>query len=288
MPRRGRGVDFEHRFRTSRWAEDLLLRSFDESEYVAVRIGLSEISADGIIPDLVLAHKVPDLLVFDRRTLGEGDRKRLDTADLTKLSAVQLDPASAFGRLFRKARFAVEVEFSPYKAAEMSDRGWQPRTKELIERRQRIAAEPKIPVAPNIWIKDQDLQPLLAWQTLFKVPVLVFHVFDQEAFCVKLDQVEAFRASLTGDPRADSILQQSSGFFTKIQNYDRQDLQAAGERKRVYVVTPAASVKIGDIKNVRIESQLGMSTSMKYVAHVLFAGGELEFTQEFLDTIASL
>ena len=41
---KGRGIDFEHRFKTSRWAEDLLIRSLvKKNDILTVRFGLSEV-----------------------------------------------------------------------------------------------------------------------------------------------------------------------------------------------------------------------------------------------------
>lgn len=74
----------------------------------------------------------------------------------------------------------------------------------------------------------------------------------------------------------------TSGIFRKIQSYDRVDAQGAGEQKTVYVVSPAAAEYIGSIADVRVVAQIGRSASQKYVAHVLFQGGTLTPTPEFL------
>ena len=47
---RGRGIDFAHRFRPSRWAEDLLIGSLGPNHgLLTVRFGLSEIRSDAEI-----------------------------------------------------------------------------------------------------------------------------------------------------------------------------------------------------------------------------------------------
>lgn len=288
VPRRGRGVDFEQRFKTSRWAEDLLLSALAKRGFVAVRIGLSEVASDGSVPDPVADYKVPDLIVFNPRDVPTRVAERVHRTDFTKIAPGQLAAGTELGDWIRRALVAIEVEFSPYKAAEMSGRHWRPKPAAAIARRERVAAQPSIPVAPNIWIKEEDLDPLLRWQALYRVPILVVHVFDQEAFAVTLESVRTFRSKLSGDRRRDSILQQSSGIFRKIQAYDRQDLQAAGERKPVFVVTPAAAEKVGSITGVIVEAQLGLSASKKYVAHVLFSNGNLVLNDRFVDLLAAL
>jgi len=62
---RGRGIDFEHRFKTSRWAEDVLLAELNkQSKWIAVRYGLSEVqSAESLGGYRKTDEKEPDLLV---------------------------------------------------------------------------------------------------------------------------------------------------------------------------------------------------------------------------------
>jgi hypothetical protein len=65
-------------------------------------------------------------------------------------------------------------------------------------------------------------------------------------------------------------------------SYDRTDAAGAGERKTVFVVTPAVAMKVGDVEDVKVQAQLGLSSSKKYVTHSLFSGGHLNPTPEFL------
>jgi hypothetical protein len=83
-------------------------------------------------------------------------------------------------------------------------------------------------------------------------------------------------------------LQVTSGIFAKIQDYDRVDMQGAGEQKPVYVITPAAAEKIGDITDVTVSSQVDLSGSKKYVSHVIFTGGKIEISTDFLEFLTSL
>lgn len=288
MPRRGRGVDFAQRFTASRWAEDRLLEALQACRIFAVRIGLSEVVPGNVLPDDVAAYKVPDLLVYGSKDLSPAEAAALRERDLTRLEPDELAPESEIGRLLRKGRAAFEVEFSPYRAKEMSGRNWTPRERDRLERRAKVAAKPRAPVAPNIYIKDQDIGPLLAWQRSFRIPIVVVHLFDQEAFAVRLDDVVAFRAALSGDARRDSILQQSTGIFTKVQDYDRTDAQGARESKPVFQVTPSAAVKAGEITGAVVKAQLGLSSSKKYVAQVVFEGGTLNFDAAFLRLLADL
>ena len=84
------------------------------------------------------------------------------------------------------------------------------------------------------------------------------------------------------------MLQVTGGIFKKIQNYDRTDAQGAGEQKTVFVITPAVAIKVGNITGVKVKAQLGISSSKKYVSHVLFKGGKLEASNELLELLAHM
>lgn len=284
--RRGRGLDFEQRFRTSRWAEDLLIQEFGRHGFLAVRLGLSETSEDNLVRETDARFKVPDLLVFDPGKLDESGKQALRQTDFTHLTPDDLRPDTRLGRILCKALCAIEVEFSPYRATEMRERQWQRKTPTELARRPRRRAEP--PSAPNIWVKHEDLTPLLGWQRMMGVPILVAHVFDQEAFAIPLRQVEEFRTAYHQAPENAIPLQLISGIFSKTQAYDRVDAQGAGERKEVFVISPAAATRVGTIANVVVTTQLGTSASKKYVAHVLFSGGQLDFDEAFLRLVREI
>ena len=80
----------------------------------------------------------------------------------------------------------------------------------------------------------------------------------------------------------------TTGIFKKEQSYDRSDAQGAGEKKPVFNVSPAAAVKVGAVNNVKVEAQLGLSASKKYVTHSIFSGGHITFSPEFLSMLKSM
>ncbi|MGH7942840.1 MAG: hypothetical protein ACREFR_17410 [Limisphaerales bacterium] len=81
---RGRGIDFEHRFKTSRWAEDLLIKSLGvECGFVTARCGTSTVVPEGA--ELVYGqnrYKEPDLLVFEAESLTEKEKRILGDGSL--------------------------------------------------------------------------------------------------------------------------------------------------------------------------------------------------------------
>jgi hypothetical protein len=280
---RGRGIDFEHRFRTSRWAEDLLIQALGKDHgLLIVRIGLSQIRQDDQI-QVEKALKTPDLLVFSRSALSRSEKTQLAQNDLTQLRGCEWERGGRMGFAARKALAALEVEFSPYRAAEMKGRNWRPRT--LAEWRKRPLKNANPPIAPNIFVKEEDLGRLVNWEGKYGVPILVVHLFDQEGFAVRLRNIVEFNRRYNRQPAGQTKLQVTTGIFKTMQTYDRVDAQGARERKPVFRLAPCATVKVANVRGVRVSSQLGVSASKKYVSQVLFSGGRLEVMPEFLEML---
>lgn len=287
---KGRGIDFKHRFNTSRWAEDLLIASLGLNHgLLTARFGLSEVKPDNELVYGNSPYKEPDLLVYRLKDLAKEEIALLRKPD----ALVEMD-RSRFGNrgdlkfVLNKALAALEVEFSPYKASEMRQRNWKPKTAEQWQKRPLKHANP--PMAPNIWVKEEDLAKLVAWETNHRTPILVVHVFNQEGFAIRLREIALFdeRYMNAGSDEKQRMSQVTGGIFKKIQNYDRTDAQAAGEKKTVFVVSPAVATKIGDISGVKVKAQLDISASKKYVSHVLFKGGSLKVSNELLELLARM
>jgi hypothetical protein len=284
---RGRGIDFKQKFNTSRWAEDLLIRSLDDALGVkTVRYGISTFVPEG--GELVYGkskYKEPDLLVFktealsvkEKQLLGDG---LLDWKERAELGKEGLDD------LLKRAFVALEIEFSPYQAKEMKERYWRIRTPEKWDARPLKHAKP--PTAPNIWVKEEDIEKLNAWENDFGIPIAVAHFFDQEAFAVALSKVSSFRQKYMAEGADQKKLQVTTGIFAKIQDYDRVDMQGAGEQQPVFVITPTSAEKIGDISEVTVSSQVDLSGSKKYVSHIIFTGGKIEISPGFIEFLTNL
>ena len=284
---RGRGIDFKQKFNTSRWAEDLLIGALGDSFGVTtVRYGLSTYVPEG--QELVYGnskYKDPDLLVFKSNALSAKEKGLLGDGSLDWKERTALGKAG-LEALLKRAFVALEVEFSPYQAKEMKGRYWKVRTPEKWDERPLKHAKP--PMAPNIWVKEEDIEKLSAWENDFGIPIVVVHVFDQEAFAVALAKVSNFRRAYEAKGADVKKLQVTSGIFAKLQDYDRVDMQGAGEQKPVFVVTPATAEKVGDISGVKVSSQVDLGGSKKYVSHVIFTGGKINISPGFIDFLAAL
>jgi len=163
----------------------------------------------------------------------------------------------------------------------MAGRDWKPRTLERWTTRPLKNANP--PTAPNVIVKEDDLPRLLEWEVIAAVPIIVIHVFDQEAFAVRLSKLRDFQNDLISGKHGEIQLQVTTGIWRTIQGYDRVDAQGAAEKKPIFRVSPCAAVKVGEVVDVKVAAQLGLSGSKKYVTHAIFSGGKLELSGEFLD-----
>ena len=283
---RGRGIDFEHRFKTSRWAEDLLIRALgDKHGLITVRFGLSEIRPEAQLVYGETSYKEPDLLTYALDDLSKSELRLLKDTNIEAADRTQFTKGQELEFVFKKPLAAIEVEFSPYRAKEMKDRDWQPRSMERWNQRPLKRANP--PTAPNVIVKEEDLPKLLDWQRFTRVPVMVAHLFDQEGFAVELETLHDFNRKFESSKSDQVKLQMTSGIFKTLQKYDRVDAQGAAEEKTIFRVTPRAAIKIGDLLDVVVASQLAVSGSKKYVTHPIFSGGRLEVSGEFLDYLRS-
>ena len=168
----------------------------------------------------------------------------------------------------------------------MKQRNWQPRTLEKWQQRPLKRANP--PIAPNIFVKEEDIGKLLAWENKFGVPIVVVHLFDQESFAIRLSEVGKFDKRYNSRPSDRVMLQVTTGIFKLSQTYDRVDAQGAREEKVVFRVSPSAAIKVGDVREVKVTAQLGISASKKYVSHVLFTKGKIKLSPSFVEMLKSL
>src|ERR1700683_1067804 len=89
---KGRGIDFKHRFKTSRWAEDLLLKSLGEQYgLLAVRFGLSEVRKSEELIYGKTVYKEPDLLLYQLTSLRDEEVRLLEQTDLVTVERERFD-----------------------------------------------------------------------------------------------------------------------------------------------------------------------------------------------------
>jgi len=176
------------------WSEERIRAAVDATDkYFALPYGPSGVAPDSNPREFELYFerleqagragiKRPDLLVFRRTDKMAVDRIITDVGgvqELPFLSEVHLK------HLLELAVIAVECENSLWVAKKMPDYGCT-----LTPQRRRGGALglKKTAVLPTVIIKDEDLKPLLEWQSDNGIPIHIWHVFYDLAFGLSLDE----------------------------------------------------------------------------------------------------
>ena len=220
-PRYLRGSDFLMRFSQGRWAEDIVARTVNATEdFRAIPYGPSSVApSDPREMELYFERldkagavgKQPDLLILSKDDY-EAIRSRLDEIGLVNLPFI---PEADLEFLRSRAVVAVEVENSLWVGREMPNYGQGVELTELIARKRRFRKPESIArweqwtenvqrfcaqseargrlkgfletaKVPTVILKDEDLEPLVEWETSFNVPIFIFHVFYDDAYYVSL------------------------------------------------------------------------------------------------------
>jgi len=218
-PRYLRGSDFLMRFSQGRWAEDILVRTFNATRNLrAVPYGPSSVAPSDPhemeqyferLDRAGTIGKRPDLLILPKEDY-ELIRPQLNEIGPANLPFI---PEADLDFLRSRAIIAVEVENSLWVAREMPDYGKGVALTELITRRRRFRKPEKIArweawtrnvqrfcaqseargrlkgfletaKVPTVIIKDEDLIPLAEWEAAFGIPIFIFHVFYDEAYYI--------------------------------------------------------------------------------------------------------
>jgi hypothetical protein len=222
-PRYLRGSDFLMRFSQGRWAEDILVRTINATaDFRAIPYGPSSVAPSEPremeryferLDKAGAIGKQPDLLILSRSDYA-AIRSQLEQIGISNLP---FTPEADLNFLRSRAIIAVEVENSLWVARSMPDYGQEVKLSELvtlkrrfrkpesIERwkrwtkdvRQFISASPEredlkgfleSKKVPTVIIKDEDLGPVVEWESSFNIPILVFHVFYDQAYYISLQE----------------------------------------------------------------------------------------------------
>ena len=198
-PRRLRGSDFLMRWSQGVWSEQRLSDAVDATErYFAKAYGPSGTAPDNDVRAFELYFerlekaglgnlKRPDLLVFRSRDLQPVNEiiNSLNGQSELPFTPEEDDRMRA---LLDLAVVAVECENSLWYARKMPDYN------RALTPQRRLGGQPglkKSAVLPTIIIKEEDRQPLRAWQDSRGVPIHIWHAFYDEAFGISLGDAEA-------------------------------------------------------------------------------------------------
>lgn len=191
-PRRLRGSDFLMRWSQGVWSEKRLMEAVNKSgKHFAVPYGPSGTAPANDVRAFELYFerlenaglgniKRPDLLIFKK-----SDNKAIKQF-LNEIGGVQELPFLAEAKLkplLDKAIVAIECETSLWKSKRMPD------YKTEFSAQKRLGGKlglRKNAVLPTIIIKEEDMAPLIRWQTQNHIPIHIWHVFYDQAFGIAL------------------------------------------------------------------------------------------------------
>lgn len=301
-PRYLRGSDFLMRFSQGRWAEDIIIQTINSTDDLcAVPYGPSSVAPSDPyemeqyferLDTASAIGKRPDLLILSKKDY-DSIRLQLEQVGLTNLP---FTPEPDLNFLLSRAIIAVEVENSLWIAREMPDYGRGVALTELITKRRRFKQPKKkakwvtwvknvenycaraearkhlkgfleTAKVPTVILKDEDLQPLIEWSTIYKKPIFIFHVFYDEAYYISLQEAHELIKSGVILP-TEQTFYAPGGPTTRKPIYKIWYTLAHPLGRMIH--QPAMSAKFVKDKNGHI------------LPYVHFSGGQMELSEDIL------
>lgn len=207
-PRRLRGSDFLMRWSQGVWSEQQLRQAVnDTGSFVAYPYGPSSTAPDDDIRSFELYFerlekcglgnlKRPDLLIFRRDDIPVVERAIQHLGGIEKLPFTEEDHPQMTS-LLDHALIAVECENSLWRARKMPDYSTPMRPQKRLNGKLGLK---KTAVLPTIIVKEEDRNPLKAWQQQQGIAIHVWHAFYDEAYGIPLDTIDQLISEGTIEP----------------------------------------------------------------------------------------
>jgi hypothetical protein len=140
-------------------------------------------------------------------------------------------------------------------------------------------------IAPNVWVKIEDVKGLIEWQKVYSKPIYIVQVFYDLAYATKLSTLleKAQKILAYKQPERRIEAMKAEGLIITTQKYVDSRTGVAQE-KGVYRLHPAAAVLFGRItvepilKPEVLEDEKG-----KLLPYVHFSGGKLTLSDDILN-----
>lgn len=197
-PRRLRGSDFLMRWSQGVWSEERITQAVNETdEFFAIPYGPSGTAPDNDVRAFELyferleaaglgSIKRPDLLIFRKADQNAVEKLVDNLGGLSELPFT-VENNEGIKEILSKAVVAIECENSLWKGELMPDYG------AVLKPQKRLNGKvglKKNAVLPTIILKEEDHEPLQAWQDANKVPIHIWHIFYDMAFGITLDEAQ--------------------------------------------------------------------------------------------------
>jgi hypothetical protein len=197
---RFRGEDFRGKWSLGSWAENHIIKAInDTEEFRALPYGKSEVGPTLKEEQLTYWEehlgresygKRPDVLVFNREVY----EKLLAEVGEQLLSTLPERTEAEIEHIVELALLGIESEASIWQGERMDHYGrdWHNPTG-----RSKPLKDVKNWTAPTVIVKDQDLQPLIDWQSVKKKPIYIVHLFYDLAFMLSFEKLLQYIADGT-------------------------------------------------------------------------------------------
>lgn len=197
-PRRLRGSDFLMRWSQGVWSEERITQAVNQhGEFFAIPYGPSSTAPDDDVRAFELYFerleaaglgkiKRPDLLIFKNTDREVIIRAVENLGGISELPFIQENDVN-MRNILSKAIVAIECENSLWKGSLMPDYLTEMKPQRRLGGKLGLR---KAAVLPTIIIKEEDREPLQAWQDLNHIPIHVWHVFFDMAFGLALDEAQ--------------------------------------------------------------------------------------------------
>jgi hypothetical protein len=195
-PRKLRGSDFLMRWSQGVWSEHRLLDAINKTnQFFAIPYGPSGTAPTDDVRAFELYFerleaaglgklKRPDLVVFKIEDKPFVEEFLISVGGDMELPFIVEDNLQG---LLSRAIVAVECENSLWVAEKMPAYNLPLKPQKRLGGKLGLA---KTAVLPTVIIKDEDKQPLKAWQDQNKVPIHIWHVFYDRAYGLSFDEAE--------------------------------------------------------------------------------------------------
>lgn len=197
-PRRLRGSDFLMRWSQGVWSEERITQAVNETKaFFAIPYGPSGTAPDDDVRAFELYFerleaaglgdiKRPDLLVFQKLDQKSVSKLVEDLGGASELPFTREEDRK-MRTLLKMAVLAVECENSLWKGARMPDYGAELKPQKRLGGKVGLK---KGAVLPTIIMKEEDIEPLQAWQAANDLPIHIWHVFFDMAYGLAFDEAQ--------------------------------------------------------------------------------------------------
>jgi hypothetical protein len=197
-PRRLRGSDFLMRWSQGVWSEERITHAVNKTdEFYAIPYGPSGTAPDDDVRAFELYFerleaaglgkvKRPDLLIF-RNTDQQAINEIVDNLGGISELPFTIEDNKGIREMLSKAVVAVECENSLWKGQLMPDYGTELKPQKRLDGKVGLK---KNAVLPTIILKEEDRNPLQAWQDTNEVPIHIWHVFYDMAFGIAFNEAQ--------------------------------------------------------------------------------------------------